>query len=709
MKKFTLGVLTLGSLVLAGCSSDETVDPEESITVRAVATYVPAESNIPVPNDLLFSGTADLTLNIPVADPQDFSDPQNAISSLDGWSTVAPFSFSFQHEDDTVTLDASSVAAGSTVRVFEVLADTDFNNPLFGDAPTFAPYDLVGEVPATEYAVSVQGMDVVVIPTKPLNPRSTYVVLATNGIMDSNGVNVTKDAQYDFVSSGVELTGSLAALEPVRQLVNTYENLAAAGGVNKDNIVISFAFTTQSVGPVVQAAKGLYVDFPFSQGQFPATDFTPLNIPSNMVNPALSGEALISVGEISLNYMLSAPTMENPTAPLNSFWRGAEMVPGPNGGMVPNPMAGGFTTYVNKLPQVNGIETVPLLVSLPSNVQCPKPYPVMIFQHGITSNRTAMLGIADAMASVCTAIVSMDLPLHGVNADNGGIFFTGYDSGDVRERTFGVDYVDNGTSAPGPDSMVDSSGAHFINLPNLLVSRDNIRQAIFDLLTLEKAIPAMDVDGDTIPDFDSQSVSFMGHSLGGIVGSSFVAYSDLVQTSVLANPGGGIAGLLDASDTFGPVVRGGVAAGAGIPTTDPAFPALYQQFLFAAQTVIDSGDPINTTMAALGNDIPTLMLRNEGDSVVPNNSPTAPLSGTDPLAAYLQLAPVTAENPGDLSVGERQISRINDGLHSTVLTPAGPEGATQYLNVTTEMQTHIVSFITSDGAAVQVADPTLLD
>ena len=376
---------------------------------------------------------------------------------------------------------------------------------------------------------------------------------------------------------------------------------------------------------------------------------------------------------------------------------------------MPNPMAGGFTTYVNKLPQVNGIETVPLLVSLPSNVQCPKPYPVMIFQHGITSNRTAMLGIADAMASVCTAIVSMDLPLHGVNADNGGIFFTGYDSGDVRERTFGVDYVDNGTSAPGPDSMVDSSGAHFINLPNLLVSRDNIRQAIFDLLTLEKAIPAMDVDGDTIPDFDSQSVSFMGHSLGGIVGSSFVAYSDLVQTAVLANPGGGIAGLLDASDTFGPVVRGGVAAGAGIPTTDDAFPALYQQFLFAAQTVIDSGDPINTTMAALGNDIPTLMLRNEGDSVVPNNSPTAPLSGTDPLAAYLQLAPVTAENPGDLSVGERQISRINDGLHSTVLTPAGPNGPAEYLNVTTEMQTHIVSFITSDGAAVQVADPTLLD
>ncbi|NVJ61682.1 MAG: hypothetical protein HWE27_14910 [Gammaproteobacteria bacterium] len=716
MKKFTLGMLTLGSLLLAGCSSDETAEPA-NLEAKAWAVYVPADGNIPIPNDLLFNGTQDLTLNLPVADPNDFSDPTNALSALDGWSTTAPFSFSFASLEESDALDPASVVAGDTVRIFEVLADTDFNNPLNGQAPTFAPYQLIGEVPSSEYVAIPQGMSVAIVPTKPLSPRSTYIVVATNGIT-VNGLETTVDTQYGLVKGQAPLAGSLAALEPVRQLVNIYENLAAAGGVTKADIVVSFAFTTQSVGDVVMTAKQAYIDGPIAAaGVRPVTSFTNLGLPSNLVNPALSGDALISVGQITLNYMLGIPTLESPTAPLDTFYVGADEIPTAQG-PVPNPLAGGFTTYVNKLPQRNGSvtipglleggETVPLLVSVPSDAACPTPYPVMLFQHGITSNRTAMFGIADTMARACTAVVSIDLPLHGLNATNGGAFFVGYNPGGVRERTFGVDYVDNTTSAPGPDGNVDSSGAHFINLRNLLVSRDNLRQAIFDLLTLEKAVPAMDVDGNGIPDFDPDNISFMGHSLGGIVGSSYVAYSDSLEIAILANPGGGIAGLLDASDTFGPTIRAGIAAGAGVSPTDPAFPAIYRQFLFAAQTAIDSGDPINTTTAALGNNIPTLMLRTEGDAVVPNNSPTAPLSGTDPLAAYLNLSPVVAGD-GNVSLGARQLSRLNQGLHSTVLTPAGPNGAAEFAATTAEMQTHIVSFIASNGTAVQVVDPSLID
>jgi len=349
---------------------------------------------------------------------------------------------------------------------------------------------------------------------------------------------------------------------------------------------------------------------------------------------------------------------------------------------------------------VNSVETVPLLVSLPSNVACPKPYPVMIFQHGITSNRTAMLGIADTMAKICTAVVSMDMPLHGLTADNGGIFFVGYNgdnAGGLRERTFGVDLLDNATGAPIPDGVIDTSGSHTINLRNLRASRDNLRQSIFDLLTLEKALPGMDVNLDTVPDFDSSKVYFMGHSLGGIVGSSFVAYSDLVKVAVLANPGGGIAGLLDASDTFGPVVRAGLQAAGVQPGS-----AAYYQFLFAAQTSVDSGDPINTTNFALANDVPTLMLRVAGDAVVPNNSPDFLLSGTDPLAATLSLVTVTAANPGDSVVGSRLISRFNQGTHSTVLLPDVPA-------VTVEMQTEIAGFIASGGAGLTVVNPTVLN
>ena len=747
MKNFTLGMLALGSLVLAGCSSDKTVEPDNG-TIRTFAVYNPATGSVPLPNDLLFSGTTDLTLNVPVADPNDYGDPLNAVSALDGWSTVAPISVSFFNEDSSVTISQASVVGGSTVRVFEVLADTDYNNPLFGPSPTFAPYNLVGEVPASEYAAVAQGSTIAIVPTKPLSPRSTYLVVVTNGVTDSNGEAVLEDGLYQVASSDVDTSNP--ALAPVQTLLRTYENLAAAAGVNKDSIVVSFAFTTQSVGAVMGSAKAFYADFglryfdPSGQTpgfpttpQYPTTSFSSLMTTTSPFTQV--GAAHLYKGSINLNYLLETQTQENPLGPINGFWKGADMVPDGQGGMMANPLAGGHVTYINSLPQLNSVESVPLMLSVPNEAfvsqagSCTKPaegWPVTIFQHGITGDRTQMLALADTMAAAptCTAVIAMDLPLHGIAEDNavhqglqlasGGLIgiFENYAPGTTRERTFGVDFVDNGTSAPGPDGTVDSSGAHFINLQSLLTSRDNLRQGVLDLLTLKNAIPAMDYDGDTTPDFNPSKVSFFGISLGGIVGSNFVAYADdvaniaapqlvtspVIESSVLAVPGGGIAGLLDASQTFGPVVRAGVAAGAGVDVGSAEFAALYPQFLFAAQTVVDSGDPINTTGVAVSNDIPTLLMRVEGDTVVPNNSPTSPLAGTDPLAFYLDLTPVQATNPGETVVGRRLLSRFNQGTHGTVLSGDVPAAANA-------MRVQTATFIGSGGNGVMVTDPSLLD
>ena len=315
---------------------------------------------------------------------------------------------------------------------------------------------------------------------------------------------------------------------------------------------------------------------PAGEGATPALSFSSLMTDTTPFTGI--GAADLYKGSIGLNYLLGVPSVENPTAPLNTFWRALEQLPlGPGGALVPNPF-GEFLTYANSFPRVNSVETAPLFVSMPKAALCPKPaagYPVAIFQHGITSNRTAALGLMDAMAAPpsCRAVVSMDQPLHGITAEDpvhlglqlasGGLIglFEGYAPGALRERTMGVDYLDNATGAPGPDGSPDASGAHTINLGNLLVARDNLRQATLDLLYLEKAIAFMDVDGGG-PDFDATNITFAGHSLGGIVGSKFVAYSDLVQAAALVNPGSGIVGLLDASLAFGPRIRGGVAAGA---------------------------------------------------------------------------------------------------------------------------------------------------
>ncbi|MCP3675376.1 MAG: hypothetical protein GY829_13000, partial [Gammaproteobacteria bacterium] len=245
-------------------------------------------------------------------------------------------------------------------------------------------------------------------------------------------------------------------------------------------------------------------------------------------------------------------------------------------------------------------------------------------------------------------------------------------------------------------------------LSNLLVSRDNVRQAIFDLLLLEKAIASMDIDGDGDADFDSTNISFVGHSLGAMVGTGFIAYSDLIKTAALAFPGGAIAELLSNSDSFGPKIKAGVAASAGIDVTDSAFPDILASFNFAAQMVLDSGDPANYAAMVVTNDVPTLMLQVLDDTVVPNSAATAPLAGTEPLARLMGLSTVTTDTAGILE-GNRLFTKLNMGNHGSVISPADGDNSMGLLNVTTEIQTQIVTFFATSGTAIEVVDPTLLD
>src|SRR5690625_760683 len=107
-----LGVV-LVLLWLAGCGGGSSGDrraPQEPAErpdggpVDGVITAVfdPSGGEIPFPNSRLLSGSDDLTLNIPVAYPGDFGDPAVAMNALDGFSTVAPWTFTFSAEIDQI-------------------------------------------------------------------------------------------------------------------------------------------------------------------------------------------------------------------------------------------------------------------------------------------------------------------------------------------------------------------------------------------------------------------------------------------------------------------------------------------------------------------------------------------------------------------------------------------------------------------------------
>ena len=657
------------------------------VTAVITARFAPADGILPFPTNLILSGTTDLTLNPPVEDATDYGDPAVALSALDGFSTIAPWGAPF-----SANVAASSVVPGQSVRVFEVT----LTGP--GGGVTGITQELQAGV---DFVAVANGAGVGIVPLKPLKQITSYMAVLTNGITDDAGNAATPDQTYflakrtsPLVDANGNSTDPLVdnataqKLEPLRQLTNSQEAAAASQGIDPANIVLSFVMTTQSITPVLQAIKATI--------QPGASSLAPTGLNTSAIGGA--GIADIWIGIQSSPYYSGAPSAENPLAPLNTFWKAA-----PGGYVAPFDALGldptsTNLTFANPFPVANGTQTYPVLLTLPNaNSGHTKPasgWPIVVFQHGITRSRADMLAVADTLASIGYAVIAQDLVMHGVGPGH-LLYIEDTPFGPLaNERTFDVDYMNNETGAPGPDGVVDSSGASFINLGNLLVSRDNVRQGIADLMTLTATIPTMDYDHDGNPDFDGANIAFVSQSLGSIHGATFVALEDNINTAVLSVGGGGIARLLDGSPAFGPRIRAGLAA-AGVDAGTPA----YDQFMVVTQTVIDAGDPLNfAALSSANNNI--LFHEVLGDQVVPNSVVGAPLSGSEPLIAAMGLPPISATTAN--AEGVDGVVRFTEGDHGSILSPAAS------LAATVEMQSQMASMIATHGTTVVVTDESVV-
>lgn len=704
--------LALSVSLLAGCSGSSNSPRAVPVTpatnnngtpVAGVITarFDPSTGVIPTPNNLLLSGTTDLTLNIPVAGGEastNFGDPQVAVNTLDGWSTTAPWSFSFS--DAPL---ASSVVPGQSVRLFEVT----LTGP--GGGVTGVVRELAAGV---DFVTAPQSSDATgrswaIVPLKPLKQLTSYMAVLTTGIRDSRGNDATPAQAYFLTKRTAPLctagastdpllpTATACGLEPLRQLHGSHLAAAAAAGVNRDSVVLSWVATTQSITPVLQAVRSV-------------TQPGAVTVAPSGLNTSIAGlppVADIFIGTLRVPYYLSAPSQANPTAPLNSFWRaapGAYAPPFNQAGL--NPTSRNIT-FANPIPVATGNETIPVLMTVPNaNSGRTKPaagWPVVIFQHGITRNRSDALAISATMAAQGFAVVAIDLPLHGLPSNNPLAIGNTPFGAVARERTFSVDYINNSTGAAGPDGIPDDSGAHMINLSSLLTSRDNLRQGVADLFVLARTIPNIDLDGNGAGDLDASRVAYVGQSLGAIVGTSFIALESTVNVALLSVPGGGIARMLEASPTFGPRIRAGLAAGAGLQPNTPS----YDQFFGATQQILDPADPINYGFASATNAIVLHEVVGDGasvlpDQVIPNRVTGAPLSGTEPMIAALGLPAITASTQS--ANGVRGAVRFIAGDHGSLLSPAASPAATA------EMQGQMASLIVSAGQAVQVTNTSVI-
>jgi pimeloyl-ACP methyl ester carboxylesterase len=661
--KRTLAVLPIVvTVVLAGCrvSSDESVAESPPPNATFKAAFVPAGGVMPFPNDLFFSGSADGTVNMPVIDPTDTGDYLVAINALDGYSTTAPIFVPF-----TGPIDAASITA-ATVRMVNV---TGAPAPL-----TFGTHYTAGVSPA------VDGTNQLMItPLAPLAAKGRYAIIVTRGITSGGTAAVadtTMQALLDIHTAGAtppaSLTALYNALDPAMDLANGL-------GVADSNIAVVATFATQSTLDVLadvntDAVAGTALAVSIDRTNKELLD------PTN-ANAAVLNRADVYAGFISVPYMVSR------TNPLGGRWQTA------TGGEVTR-----YTALAGAGPAVTETLNVPMLVAIPNGGTkggsvAAKPvagWPVVIFQHGITGNRSNMIAIAQAMAGAGFAVVAIDHPLHGLPVGHPlRITIPGVT---ITEPTFDLDLVNNTSGAAGADGTADSSGTHFINLPSLLTSRDNIRQSAANLIRLAKTVPNLSYDGVAGGDFDASRMHFIGHSLGGIVGTTFLGVSTDVQAGSLHMPGGTISRLLRDSATFGPRINAGLAASGVIAGSQ-----LYEQFMQAAQTVADAADPINFAAAANANHSLHLIQvvgggGNNPDQVVPN-------SATARLIAALGLAKRTAAG---VNLPDGYVN-FTAGGHSSNLDPTVSAAAT------VEMQTQTANFIGSDGAAIVITNTAVID
>ncbi|MFO1388254.1 hypothetical protein [Cellvibrio sp.] len=729
--------------------------PAEAFVAGTHPRFDPVISDLPFNTDLIFAKAATTDGTADVGTPSDTV--RATLNGLDGFSTSAFFDVMIEG-----SVDAATVQPMKTVFLLELNT---------GGKDALNPANVTGITGPASFDTKVVSLDggtnnvIRIRPVLPLKAKSKYLVFMTNDIKDSSGKPLTRSWTYNALhDSSYSILDSLV---PVRTAITGWETLAsgflaattgAAPAAAVDKLVITYTFTTtdpQAPLMAMAAPRAALASSQIAAGVAPATAVasvsaleaggllsTPKQRPLKvsaltgvdmgvLSKGALAGNVgKLYTGYIKLPYYQTAPG----TLPFGAFltraWTPDLTLAAAIKATVPADVDKSYNlTYRFPFAAKTTDESVPLQVTLPEKTWVPgyaaslncgqiyaaSGYPVVIYVHGITSDRTSGLALAHTLASRCIATVAIDLPLHGVAANSAFVsvlnveksqmipFATLYGADAPHERHFNVA---GPGGAPAPMNFAaptanDGSGAQFTNLGYLLNTRDNNREGVVDLLNLNASLKGLDTDFVQAQGakLNLSNVNVVGHSLGGILGTVFTAVNQAaianeaklglasnlnpVRSLVASVAGTQVAQVLVNSATFSSVINAGLAKAGVNPGTSN-----YEKFMYAAQSAVDSGDPVNFSQLVATLGVPVLLQQVKDDQVIPNGADSAPLTGTSAMARLL--------GTSVLGLGETQLGRgyvkLTAGDHASLLRPsaAAPQ-------ITAEMQAQVVSFVLGAG------------
>ncbi|AZT83368.1 hypothetical protein EHN06_07295 [Marinobacter sp. NP-4(2019)] len=594
----------------------------------------------------------------------------------------------------------------------------------------------------------------------------TFTTGGTEDVLEA----ATSPAQF-FYKSAIVTTRQEAIAKYLAENADEFEALSASEQYAALATAAETAVATVTDAALRSAAdttetnlSGAGADFSNPEPR-PITPIEATRIPASAALGDSAQPGQIFQAGIELPYYLPVPTATDPSN-LNATWEASTTV----GGII-DASAGndaGTTPPSDKVtfryPFASEQDTVfaPLLISVPDDTVCSaaKPYNVVIYQHGIFGNRSHSLALGNQLAGACYVTVAMDLPMHGIapklaTGDLDPSLALSVDVAQVdgefvdsplpmNERHFGWGQTADGTPArmqysTDAATAVGSSAQFFLNLANLPAARDNNRQGVVDLLNLNASLVNLNAfdldnaDGDNDPssgvgDVDvsgTSKVYFVGHSLGGILGTSFVtlvngaAQEDTIGNSNLVpftaaafvTPGAGIAKLLENSPSIGSTVLAGLGKSGLTQGTSNL-----ELFFNVSQASLDTVEPHNfvNSLVDSGSKVYLNEIYGDGsdrstqDQTIPVAADVAyagdytaplgmalpaPLAGTEPL--IMQLGADTIIADGATTVDANAV-RFTAGTHTTIIRPTTDAETAVFA----DMATNIVSFFSNDGGAI---------
>ncbi|MBT6453300.1 MAG: hypothetical protein HOK60_09920 [Planctomycetes bacterium] len=632
----------------AGCNNSQFTPPPTE------AEFSTGAFSVPFPSDLfityaglnegaLMAGGAPgaMITNTPIipsaTDPADTGDVLVAQGFLDGFSNTMPMQVDFTHN-----IDPTSVVAGETVRVFEISilpptgAMAAIGLPIsLPVGPTSGAPGIIRELQAdVDYSATLTRSVQYQIMVKPKVPWPAsdnvtlgglsrgILVMVTNGVRDFRGNAVIRSDQYARMAAGIpDNTGNPATDGFANAIGAAVQSslglLAAQAGVNPDSVVVTNYFTCQSVTDVLDAGVAATL------AQAPAATTPGVAIPTvDTVGDFLTAVGAInSPADLPYNANLAQGTITLPTFypgdssgpagwedAVTGYWTDGNQVYQSATPPAANPA---FPTRYSPNAVSLGSHEVPVLVMTPSHFidvnldGINDPWPVVIFQHGITRSRFDATAFTSFLCGQGFAVVSMDAPLHGTTEGNPYWAGHGPIAGEQigEERTLGIDLLDNDTGLPTGfdgngipigDGIPEASGEYFLNFPSLISSRSVWMQAVCDLAMLTETLPTWDFDGDpatgtvTGAEFTDE-IHYIGMSLGGLIGTTFLSAmpAGKISSAELCVTGGGVAKMLENSPVYNPRLMAFFAGEGLVQGTTRA-----EQALNVISAVADGIDPV---------------------------------------------------------------------------------------------------------------------